>query len=103
MTGTDETLAARARQEEDRPALQQLLERHQDTAFRVSSPLLGSRADAQDVAQDICMRVVERIASFQGESLFSIWLYQMVLNACRDYRADFLKLVGIAKSSMAMQ
>lgn len=85
MTGTDEALAARARQG-DRPALQQLLERHHETAFRFCYRLLGSRADAQDVAQDICMRIVERIASFRGESRFSTWLYQMVLNGCRDYR-----------------
>lgn len=85
MIGTDEILAARARNG-DRPALQLLLERHHETAFRFSYRLLGSRADAQDVAQDICMRIVERIASFRGESLFSTWLYRMVLNACRDYQ-----------------
>jgi RNA polymerase sigma-70 factor (ECF subfamily) len=85
MTGTDEALAARAKNG-DGPALQRLLERHHETAFRVSYRLLGSRADAQDVAQDICLRIVDRITSFRGESQFSTWLYQMVLNACRDYR-----------------
>ena len=85
MTGTDEALAARARNG-DRPALQLLLERHHETAFRFSYRLLGSRADAQDVAQDICMRLVERIVSFRGDSRFSTWLYKMVLNACKDYR-----------------
>ena len=85
MTGMDETLAARARNG-DGPALQLLLERHHGTAFRFSYRLLGSRADAQDVAQEICMRVVVHIASFRGESLFSTWLYRMVLNACRDHQ-----------------
>lgn len=85
MTGTDEALAARARNG-DRTALQRLLERHHETAFRFSYRLLGSRADAQDVAQEICIRVVEHIGSFRGSSRFSTWLYQMVLNACRDYR-----------------
>jgi RNA polymerase sigma-70 factor, ECF subfamily len=85
MTGTDEALAARARQG-DSAALQRLLERHHETAFRFSYRLLGSRAVAQDVAQEICMRIVERIGSFRGESQFSTWLFQMVLNACRDYR-----------------
>jgi RNA polymerase sigma-70 factor (ECF subfamily) len=84
MTGTDEALAARA-STGDRPALQLLLERYHDTAFRFSYRLLGSRADAQDVAQDICIRLVERIGSFRGESRFSTWLYQLILNACRDH------------------
>lgn len=84
MSGTDETLAHRAGAG-DRPALQRLLERHHDTAFRFSYRLLGSRADAQDVAQEVCVRLVERIASFRGDSRFSTWLYQLVLNACRDH------------------
>jgi RNA polymerase sigma-70 factor (ECF subfamily) len=85
MNGTDEALAAMARSG-DRPALQRLLERHHDTAFRFSYRLLGSRADAQDVAQEVCIRLVQRIDSFRGDSRFSTWLYQLVLNACRDHR-----------------
>ncbi|MFN4140432.1 RNA polymerase sigma factor [Aestuariivirga sp.] len=85
MSGLDEALAASARNG-DRPALRRLLERHHDTAFRFSYRLLGSRADAQDVAQEVCIRLVERIASFRGDSRFSTWLYQLVLNACRDHR-----------------
>ena len=85
MSGTDEALAAKARSG-DRQALQRLLERHHDTAFRFSYRLLGSRADAQDVAQEVLIRLVERISSFRGDSRFSTWLYQMVLNACRDHR-----------------
>ena len=85
MSGTDEALAAKARSG-DRPALQRLLERHHDTAFRFSYRLLGSSADAQDVAQEVLIRLVERIATFRGDSRFSTWLYQMVLNACRDHR-----------------
>ena len=84
MSETDEQLAQRAGRG-DRPALQRLLERHHDTAFRFSYRLLGSRADAQDVAQEVCIRLVERVASFRGDSRFSTWLYQMVLNACRDH------------------
>lgn len=85
MSGTDEELAGRARQG-DRTALRQLLERHHDTAFRFAYRLLGSRSDAQDVAQEVCMRLVAQAASFRSESRFSTWLYQVVLNACRDHR-----------------
>ena len=85
MNETDEALARKAGKG-DRPALQRLLERHHDTAFRFSYRLLGSRADAQDVAQEVCIRLVERVGSFRGDSRFSTWLYQLVLNACRDQR-----------------
>jgi len=85
MSGMDETLARQAGAG-DRPALQRLLERHHDTAFRFSYRLLGSRADAQDVAQEVCILLVRHIGSFRGQSRFSTWLYQLVLNACRDHR-----------------
>lgn len=52
MTGPDEALAMRARNG-DRSALQLLQERHHETAFWFSYRLLGSRADAQDAAQDM--------------------------------------------------
>lgn len=84
MSGTDEKLAKLAGQG-DRQSLRRLLERHHATAFRFSYRLLGSRADAEDVTQEVLIRLVERIASFRGDSRFSTWLYQLVLNACRDH------------------
>lgn len=84
MPENDETLALRAR-DGDRRALQLLLERHHATAYRVSYRFLGSRADAEDVAQDVCMKLVDRIASYRGESRFSTWLYTVVLNSCRNH------------------
>jgi len=102
MNGTDEALAAMARNG-SRPALQHLLERHHETAFRFSYRLLGSRADAQDMAQLVYMRLVERIASFRGDSRFSTWLYQMVLNACRDLRRQQGRARGMEQGYAAHQ
>ena len=102
MSGTDEILAHRAGAG-DRPALQRLLERHHDTTFRFSYRLLGSRADAQDVAQEVCIRLVERIASFRGDSRFSTWLYQLVLNACRDHQRRQGRLRDMQQGFAAFQ
>jgi RNA polymerase sigma-70 factor (ECF subfamily) len=101
MIENDEDLAFRAR-DGDRKALQLLLERHYATAYRLSYRLVGSRADAEDVAQDVCIRLVDRIVAFAGESRFSTWLYAVVLNACRDHfrrqRTFRDKLSGYAAS-----
>ncbi len=68
----------------DRDAFGALLERHYDRVHGLAWQLTGSRADADDVAQDVCCVLVERLASFRGEAKFSTWLCGIVFNACRD-------------------
>lgn len=70
----------------DRDAFQVLLERHYDRIHRLAWQILGSRADAEDVAQDVCCTLVEKIGSFRGEAKFTTWLCGIVFNACRDLR-----------------
>ncbi len=70
----------------DREAFRLLLERHYDRVHRLAWHLTGSRADADDVAQDVCCTLVEKIGSFRGEAKFTTWLCGIVFNACRDLR-----------------
>jgi RNA polymerase sigma-70 factor (ECF subfamily) len=52
---------------------------------RVAWRMTGSQADAQDICQDVCCALVERIASFRGEAKFTTWLIGIVRNACHDH------------------
>ncbi|MFO0994430.1 MAG: RNA polymerase sigma factor [Hyphomicrobiales bacterium] len=85
MEASDLDLALRAKNG-DGTAFRHLLERHYDTIFRLARRLLGSSVEAEDLAQEICLGLAGRIASFRGESRFSTWLYRVVVNACRDHR-----------------
>jgi RNA polymerase sigma-70 factor (ECF subfamily) len=69
----------------DREAFRRLLERHYDMMHRVALRFTGSAADAEDIAQDVCLALVRKIRGFRGEALFSTWLYRVVVNACRDF------------------
>lgn len=79
----DPELAARAAAG-DRTSLSLLIGRHYDFVFRVAFRLTGHRADAEDVAQEVCVRVGRAIRDYRGGGRFTTWLYAMTLNAVRD-------------------
>jgi RNA polymerase sigma-70 factor (ECF subfamily) len=70
----------------DRDAFAALLERHYDRIHGLAWQLTGSRADADDIAQDVCCTLVEKIGGFRGQAKFTTWLYGITFNACRDWR-----------------
>ena len=76
----------------DRDAFESLLRRHYDRIHRVAWRMTGSRSDAEDIAQDVCCALVEKIGSFKGEAKFTTWLTGIVVNACRDHRRRGLTL-----------
>ena len=84
-SNTDSSLVAAA-QSGDREAFAELLERHYDRIHGLAWQLTGSRADADDIAQDVCCTLVEKIGSYRGDSKFTTWLYGITFNACRDWR-----------------
>jgi RNA polymerase sigma-70 factor (ECF subfamily) len=70
----------------DRDAFAELLQRHYNRIHGLAWQLTGSRADADDIAQDVCCTLVEKIAGFRGEAKFTTWLCGITVNACRDLR-----------------
>ena len=70
----------------DRDAFESLLRRHYDRIHRLAWRLTGSASDAEDMAQEVCCTLVEKLGSFKGEAKFSTWLMGIAVNACRDHR-----------------
>jgi RNA polymerase sigma factor (sigma-70 family) len=68
----------------DREAFGALLQRHYHRIHGLAWQLTGTRADADDVAQEVCCILVEKIAGFRGDAKFTTWLCGIVVNACRD-------------------
>ncbi len=67
-------------------AFARLLERHYDFIFRVAYKWCGAEADAEDVAQDVCVKLGQAIHSYKGDAAFTSWLYRVTLNAVRDFQ-----------------
>jgi RNA polymerase sigma-70 factor (ECF subfamily) len=80
---SDEDLAVAAARG-DGAAFRRLLERHYDRVFRLAYRFFGSRPEAEDAAQEICLALAGKIKAFGGRSRFATWLYAVAVNACRD-------------------
>src|SRR5260221_7051552 len=81
----------------DRDAFGALLQRHYNRIHGLAWQLTGSRADADDIAQEVCCTLVEKIAGFRGEARFTTWLYGIVYNACRDLRRRHRSFGGLTE------
>ncbi|MFM2389483.1 MAG: hypothetical protein RLZZ437_1038 [Pseudomonadota bacterium] len=85
METADETLATAAAAG-DRTAFATLLARHYDRIFGLSFRLTGSRAEAEDLTQDICAALPIKLRGWRAEARFTTWLYRVTVNACHDQR-----------------
>jgi len=81
----------------DRDAFGALLQRHYNRIHGLAWQLTGSRADADDIAQDVCCTLVEKIGSFRGEAKFTTWLCGIVVNAARDQRRRRRSFTGFTE------
>jgi RNA polymerase sigma factor (sigma-70 family) len=75
----DQSLVMRARSG-DRKALQDLVQRHQGWIYNIAVRMLFHPQDAEDATQEILVKVLTRLASFEGRSSFRTWLYRIVVN-----------------------
>ena len=76
---TEASLLARARAG-DVAAFELLAGAHADRLFAVLLRLLGDRAEAEDVAQEVMLRAWRGIGRFRGSSSFFTWLYRIAVN-----------------------
>ena len=71
----------------DREAFQLLFETYKDRVFSIAVYAAeGDRAVADDVTQQIFLKLFTAIRQFRGDSEFTTWLYRLVVNACVDER-----------------
>jgi RNA polymerase sigma-70 factor (ECF subfamily) len=81
----EDALIAAAR-EGNRDALEQLLERYQDTVFSFGLRMCGDSEDAKDVLQNTLLAAARSMPRFRGDASFSTWLYTIARRFCLKQR-----------------
>lgn len=88
---SDEELVERARMElfHVTRAYEELMRRYQRTLFNVCARYLNNERDADDVTQEVMLKVLYGLKNFEGKSKFKTWLYSITYNECiTQYRKD---------------
>lgn len=68
----------------DEAAFNAFVLRYQDRVFRVLLRMLGDRAEAEDLAQEVFISIFKAIESFRGDSQLATWVYRVATNHCRN-------------------
>lgn len=94
-------LVAMAGAEEDRPeiagvferarsgdlaAFEQLMRRYERLVLATALRMTGSLPDAQDVSQEVFLKLYRHLGKLPGEGTLTAWLYRVTVNACHDTR-----------------
>ena len=75
----DQSLIARIL-EGDREALDRLILRHQSWIYNVALKMVWEPKDAEDVTQEILIKMISRLGSYRAEASFRTWLFRIVKN-----------------------
>ena len=70
----------------DPTAFQALVERHRSMVYRVAYQFAGNHHDAEDIAQEVFIKVYRSLDRFRQDAQLSSWMYRIVMNACIDHR-----------------
>jgi len=63
-----------------REAFTELMRRHQQRVYWVARRIVGTHADADDIAQETFIKAFQGLGDFRGDSTFFTWLYRIAVN-----------------------
>ncbi len=72
--------------EGDEKAFEALVNAHYEMIYAIAFKWVRNRADAEDIAQNACIKLARAIHTFKNEALFTTWLYRIVINCAKDYQ-----------------
>jgi len=75
----------------DERAFNELVKAYERRVFALVLRMLGNRAEAEDLAQEVFVQVFKAIGTFRGESKLSTWIYRIAVNLCKN-RSKYLRV-----------
>ena len=89
--GDDEARLVERLVARDERAFNTLVRAYERRVFALVLRMIGNRAEAEDLAQEVFVQVFKAIGSFRGESKLSTWVYRIAINLCKN-RTKYLRV-----------
>ena len=91
MERTDDRQLIRRLQSGDEEAVRELADRYSPRIFQMALRHMKNREDAEEVTQDVLLKVYRKIDNFRGDAALSSWIYRITFNTAmsrlRTHRA----------------
>jgi RNA polymerase sigma-70 factor, ECF subfamily len=75
----------------DERAFSVFVRAYERRVFALVLRMIGNRAEAEDLAQEVFVQVFKAIGSFRGESKLSTWVFRIAVNLCKN-RSKYLRV-----------
>lgn len=87
MSTSEHELVARCRQG-DETAFRELVDQYKGLVFALITRSVANRARAEELAQDVFLKVHKVLPYFRGDAKLSTWIYRIVINALSQERPE---------------
>jgi RNA polymerase sigma factor (sigma-70 family) len=81
----NQTELIEALQQGDEQAFKRLIDECQDMVYNTALGIIQNEDDADEITQEVFIKVFQSISSFKGDAKISTWLYQITVNKSMDY------------------
>ena len=88
---SEHTLIARCRQG-DEGAFRELVDEYKGLVFTLIARSISNQARAEELAQDVFLKIHKGLPYFRGDAKLSTWIYRIVINALAQERPDLATL-----------
>jgi RNA polymerase sigma-70 factor (ECF subfamily) len=85
------------------PAFDELYQQHSTRLFNLAWRMCGTRADAEDLLQEIFLLAYRKLPDFRGDAAVGTWLYRLAMNRCLDHLKSRQTRTGAATSTLDEQ
>jgi RNA polymerase sigma-70 factor, ECF subfamily len=69
----------------DKPVIQVLVNKYHKQVIKTAFYFVHDMDDAEDIAQDVCIEILEKVGEFKRTSSLSTWIYRVTVNKSLNF------------------